>query len=370
MECSKCGETYDLICINLSPSDFEQLTDTQKNNWFCPSCICATRIHNTPRRSLESQTKSTLDGTFTRCVNMTRGTNQRQNPHLDDSSLHHESSNQDINKQFADLRQYIDSKLDTIKTEILAEITVRIKTIEDSIQHIQVQHNSHAERLNELDGRISSITSERIKDSVVIEDLSRDIPTFKEDIDHLKKENLSLKCKLSELENMQNTLNEVEQRARLHNLEILGIPEKNTENLLNIISKIGTALNVTVKSEDLEYVTRIQSRSKNPGLPKTVIVKFKSLQLRDNFLSAARKKRGLTSSDIQIAGEEKKKIFVNEHLTARNKALLKKLRAVCKDLGFQSVWTRNTKIYIRKHPKSPAIRIYNEDQVANLATKK
>ncbi|KAI5633225.1 hypothetical protein NE865_14035 [Phthorimaea operculella] len=353
----------------MAPKDFEQLTDTQKYNWSCPSCICATRIHTPNRSSMELQTKSTLDGTFTRCVNMTRGTNQRQTPILDDSSVHHDSSNPDLHKQFADLREYIDKKLDSMKTEILSEITVRIKTIEDSMQQIQAQNNSHAERLDELDGKITSITSDRNKDSVVINDLARDIPMLKEDIDQLKNENLALKSKLSDLENLQNTLNDVEQRARLHNLEIFGIPEKNTENLVNIVSKIGAALNVTVKSEDLEYVTRIQSRSKNAGLPKTVIVKFKSLILRDNFLSAARKKRGLTSSDIQIPGEAKN-VFINEHLTAKNKALLKKVRAVCKDLGFQSVWTRNAKIYIRKHPKVPAIRIYDEDQVTKLSLKK
>ncbi|KAL4703123.1 hypothetical protein ACJJTC_000182 [Scirpophaga incertulas] len=161
------------------------------------------------------------------------------------------------------------------------------------------------------------------------------------------------------------SVGEVEQRARLNNLEIFGVPERKSEDLLLITSQIASAVGVTITAQDVEFATRLPTRAKNSGLPKTVIIKFKTVQLRDSLLSAARKKRGLTTADINIPGDVRS-IYVNEHLTPRNKTLLKLTRAKCKELGFQNVWTRNTKIYVRKHVKSPAIRIFNFEQIDKL----
>ncbi|KAL4710052.1 hypothetical protein ACJJTC_011637 [Scirpophaga incertulas] len=133
----------------------------------------------------------------------------------------------------------------------------------------------------------------------------------------------------------------------------------------DISKRIASSVGVTITAQDVEFATRLPTRAKNSGLPKTVIIKFKTVQLRVSLLSAARKKRGLTTADINIPGDVRS-IYVNEHLTPRNKTLLKLTRAKCKELGFQNVWTRNTKIYVRKHVKSPAIRIFNFEQIDKL----
>ncbi|KAL4702364.1 hypothetical protein ACJJTC_004672 [Scirpophaga incertulas] len=226
-------------------------------------------------------------------------------------------------------------------------------------------HDNYTKKLDSLDLAISNFKDEQDDISKRVSYLSDDVLALKTKLTTIENENTNLKSKLSELEGLQQSVGEVEQRARLNNLEIFGVPERKSEDLLLITSQIASAVGVTITAQDVEFATRLPTRAKNSGLPKTVIVKFKTVQLRDSLLSAARKKRGLTTADINIPGDVRS-IYVNEHLTPRNKTLLKLTRAKCKELGFQNVWTRNTKIYVRKHVKSPAIRIFNFEQIDKL----
>ncbi|XP_026331334.1 uncharacterized protein K02A2.6-like [Hyposmocoma kahamanoa] len=41
MECSKCKQTYDLVCINIDKDHFKDLSHSYKENWLCPSCVCS-----------------------------------------------------------------------------------------------------------------------------------------------------------------------------------------------------------------------------------------------------------------------------------------------------------------------------------------
>lgn len=212
---------------------------------------------------------------------------------------------------------------------------------------------------------LSNMKTEHDSNCQTVARLSQEFSSLLTRVTTLENENTQLRSNLSDLEVLQQNINDVEQRGRLNNLEIFGIAERKNEALVPLICKIGSVLGVTVTGEDVDYTTRIPSRAKTNGLPKTIIVKFKSIQLRDSLLSAVRKRRGIVSTDIGIPGESKP-IYINEHLTSRNKALLKATRIKCKELGFQNVWTRNAKIYIRQHNKAPAIRIFKLDQMDNV----
>lgn len=267
----------------------------------------------------------------------------------------------DITSQLQDLKNYFDTKLETIKKEILEEMAIKINSFEALVQQIWQQHNAFNNRLNTIETSLENFRKEQDTYNSFPEKLLN-LQTTLAAIEH---ENISIKSKLSDLELLDQNVNDVEQRARLNNLEIFGLPKQKTENLVSITCKIATKLGVPLTGEDIDYSTRIPSRIKNNGLPKTVIIRFKSIQLRDSLLSAARKKRGLSSTDIEIPGESKP-IYINEHLTLKNKSLLKATRTKCRELGFQNVWTRNAKIYVRQHNKAPAVRILSLEQLESL----
>ena len=370
MECSKCQLTYDLLCIGMSVDVFTNLTETSKNEWLCPTCVSLlpkTGNSSTPVRSLV-----TLNNTYTRTtdyanINLKRGSEPHVYKHL------HTSPSSPPQPEFAlqiqDLRIFFDNKLEAIKKEILDEWSIKIHTFEESIlQIIHVHHHDFVQKIESLDLTINNMKTEQTNIGKIIDNLSGEISTLKTNMASIETENNLLKSKLSVLESLQQNLGDVEQRARLNNLEFFGIPERKSENLVSLVSQLAAALGVAVTGEDIDYATRLPTRVKNNGLPKTVIVKFKSIMLRDSLLSAARKKRGLTSADIQVPGDIKP-IYINEHLTIRNKALLKAVRVKCKELGFQNVWTRNAKIYIRRHHRAPAVRIFDLEQMANLGKK-
>lgn len=55
-----------------------------------------------------------------------------------------------------------------------------------------------------------------------------------------------------------------------------------TEALTPIMCKTAFVLGVKVTEDDIEYATRLPSRVKTKGLPRTVIVKFNWILLRDS----------------------------------------------------------------------------------------
>ncbi|KAI5637423.1 hypothetical protein NE865_09854 [Phthorimaea operculella] len=310
--CSQCLKAYHIKCLpgSGSPKDSKTSTDT----WKCPKCRAGAT-----------------------------GSQVQQPPA------------KDLTTQINDLKSHFNSKLDTIKSELLKEITNKITAVENSAK---TQHDALLEKINALETCLTQAKTSQKLQTKTIEDLQLKVSNMELEI-------TSLKSKVSDCDSVKQTLNDVEQRARLNNLEIFGVPERKTEDLFTIMLSVGQAVGVPMAKEDLEFVTRVPPRVKSPGLPKTIIAKFKSSQLKDTLLSAARKNRHLTSNDIGVPGESKH-IYVNEHLTSVNKALLKAARTKCKELGFSHIWTRNAKIYVRMHEKSNAFRIFNMDQVNKL----
>lgn len=370
MKCSKCTEKFDVACISMTREYFEGIKEDKKSVWLCPTCVCSQPKgdnSSTPVRSLDPvkcvKQSNSRDVAGDCNVNVTRGGRNVNKPK--NTALPSSNPQIDITNQLLDLRKYFDSKLDSIKKDILDEFTEKLNVFEQSVEHIKRQQDTFDTRMDSLVTTLSNMKTEHDSNCQAVARLSQEFSSLLTRVTTLENENTQLRSNISDLESLQQNINDVEQRGRLNNLEIFGIAERKTEALVPLICKIGSVLGVTVTGEDVDYATRIPSRVKTNGLPKAIIVKFKSIQLRDSLLSAVRKRRGLASTDIGIPGESKP-IYINEHLTARNKALLKATRIKCKELGFQNVWTRNAKIYVRQHNKAPAIRIFKIDQMDNV----
>lgn len=175
-------------------------------------------------------------------------------------------------------------------------------------------------------------------------------------------ENTSIKEQIVQL---QNELNFFQQKDRLQNLEIVGIPERSSENLNSYILNIAKIAGVVISLADIDYVSRVQARIKITGRPRVIIVKLKSRFMRDSIISGIRKNRGMTTKDLDIPGDIKK-IYVNEHLTPANKQLLKKTKEKANASKFQYVWVRDGKIYARKEDNAPVVFIRNEQDLSKI----
>nr|XP_049696601.1 uncharacterized protein LOC110382412 [Helicoverpa armigera] len=136
---------------------------------------------------------------------------------------------------------------------------------------------------------------------------------------------------------LEAKIDSMEQQARQCNIEVCNLPEKNKENLVTIIESIGNVVSFPVSHNDVISIHRVPHAHQQDNKPKNVIVKLKSRILRDNLLSAYRKKKSIKSDQLGISGAAVS-VYLNEHLTLSNKALFRKCREAANANGFKYVW--------------------------------
>lgn len=138
-------------------------------------------------------------------------------------------------------------------------------------------------------------------------------------LDELQEENISLRAKTDDLE----------QRSRLENLRIFGIPEKAGENTDNLVIDVATKLQVPITTASIGRSHRVGP--KKPGSTRAIIVKFVSFAERQKLFAAKKKLKG--------SG-----ITIKEDLTNIRQSILQK---ALKQFTNQSIWTQNGVIVIK-----------------------
>ncbi|XP_047033866.1 uncharacterized protein LOC124640233 [Helicoverpa zea] len=169
---------------------------------------------------------------------------------------------------------------------------------------------------------------------------------------------------------LEAKIDSMEQQARQCNIEVCNLPEKRNENLLTITESICSTINSPVSHNDIISVHRVPHARQQDTKPKNLIVKFRSRIIRDNVLSAYRNAKSIKSDQIGISGASVS-VYLNEHLTLKNKALFREAKILAKKSGFKYVWVRNATILVRErdNDKSFAIRSV-EDLNKIVASKK
>ncbi|XP_045454931.1 uncharacterized protein LOC123664432 [Melitaea cinxia] len=281
------------------------------------------------------------------------------------------------------------SKLDTLKIDF----DDKISQINDSINTIMKQDISKlSDTVMEMKTDINGIRDDYRKINKNIYDLQQKQVTLEKEVislkestqftsdeqDAIKNRIQTLSCTTKIVEEMrqeiielkkQNTelrtdINYKEQMERILNLEIVGLPEDKGENLINIIIAMGNHFGVVLEHNDIIQANRVTPKIKILGRPRVIIAKLRTRLLKDNLLSASRKRR-ITTTDINLKGEGRP-IYINEHLTVQNKQLLKKAKDTAKKREFLYTWTKNGRIFVRKGDTSPSILISTEEDLRRI----
>lgn len=173
---------------------------------------------------------------------------------------------------------------------------------------------------------------------------------------------------VSELKNtiskLEDQLGEKEQLLRYNNAEIKGVPMKQNENLFDILMKIGDHTSCPVNKNNINFVARIQSRGPDKNQFKPIIVSFLSRYMKENFVAAGKAAKTIMPSDIGLSGSGK--IYINDHLSIKNKLLLNKTKALASSNNFRFVWVKHSKIFVRKNETSPVVNIKTEIDLEKL----
>lgn len=168
-----------------------------------------------------------------------------------------------------------------------------------------------------------------------------------------------------QLTHLEAKLDVMEQQARQCNVEISNVPEKRGENLVTLLEDIAALVKETINKHDIVAIHRVPHATPVSQRPKNIIVKFSSRLIRDSLISAVRLQKGITSEQLNITGQSHK-IFINEHLTLRNKNLFRQAREAAKQHGFRFVWVKHGSILVRRNETSPVFSIRAESDLAKI----
>lgn len=188
----------------------------------------------------------------------------------------------------------------------------------------------------------------------------------------LVKENQILKQEMARLSNsitqIKMEVDEQEQYTRRECLELKGIPVTAEENTDEIVSKIGSLIDVEINEEDISVSHRLQSKARNnrESTQQTLIVKFVSRRTRDALYRARSKLKNFTVGDIGLGRQGNSKIYIQESLTQTKRDLFQKCLQFKKEKKFRYIWSNYGTIFMRKDDHSRSIKISSHKDLRKL----
>lgn len=178
------------------------------------------------------------------------------------------------------------------------------------------------------------------------------------DVSVLKEENISLK---GEVNLLRSQVVDLQQYSRINNVIITGIPVTPNEDMLSILGNVAEVLHVPFKKTDVSAAHRLAIR-KGETRPPSIVVQFVSRASKAEWIRAKKVKKTLSSTELR-GSLPKYEIFINEHLTHHTMASLERARALTKTGQLLYAWVRDCKVFVRKEPTGPAIRILNLNEL-------
>ncbi|KAJ2938955.1 hypothetical protein O0L34_g17767 [Tuta absoluta] len=197
----------------------------------------------------------------------------------------------------------------------------------------------------------AAATSSRID---VVETRIMQVEKSQEDVNDLK-------TRISELE---EDLQAKEQWLRANNVEIKGIPQNQNENLFDILNRLGEKIAYPVSKSLVNFITRVPTRDSSNQKAKPIIISFVNRYTKENFVAAGRQFKDLRAADIGMSGSER--IYINDHLTGRNKELLSKTKKLAKSKNFDFIWVSHGKILVRRNVNSHIIHVKSEKDLSKI----
>ena len=167
----------------------------------------------------------------------------------------------------------------------------------------------------------------------------KDITELKSSLEELKAQNITLKKKVKSLQHdvdekeniiieLEKAVAEHQQYTRRNNVEIAGIPDSTTQELLeDKVIQLAGSIDIKLQSSDIEACHRLK-KSKNPNMPQVTIVRFIN---RKHAELLHRNKKKLTKKSLTNIGLGKHKIYIINNLCPYYKVIMGKASQLYKE---------------------------------------
>jgi hypothetical protein len=233
--------------------------------------------------------------------------------------------------------------LEVLKTEVFNEL----KNFRNDFSEV-------TKSLQFLFDRVDASTS-------LMEGIKKDMKAIKRENEELRAKNASLSTTVTDL---QGRVRSLEQYTRRNNIEISGIPVTPEENVVTVVKEVGAVLGVKVDESQINAAHRVPSYRSDRA--PSLVVQFNTRLVRDNWLRKFKDNKGSTIANKVNASFPKTKFYVNEHLSPVNKLFLSKLKKKCREIGFEYVWCRQGKFFVRRTNGEKCRRIDTEADMESL----
>lgn len=304
VQCAVCSGYFHLSCVNLTESEINFLQSSGRV-WSCDRCE-SDRRKSRSDSDRATPTKSNLDELSTKDFDM-------------------------------------------------AELKLLIDNLEKRIMSGQKQL--------EVDlGKSLNLCHEKLDENgQTVKNLHDVIKKQNEVIETLRLENLAQQKKINEL---AVRLDDCEQYSRSNTLEIFGIPESPTENVLQTVIDVGRALDVNISEDMVDVCHRLKRQSNRPTAG--IVVRFVRRFDKERILERRKVKRNLTTRDLGLGMDNP--VYINQSLSLGRRVLFAKARAVRRDFNYKFLWIDRTgKIKMRKDENNSVHIISCEDDLAKLS---
>ena len=234
--------------------------------------------------------------------------------------------------------------------EMLVEIQTTVATILRENQELKQEILELKSALNANQRETNLTKAEKAND------------TLRNELNHTR---MKLKYHIEEMNNLEEKYDDLEQYSRKNSLEILGVPEGAYTSTDEVVIRIGEAINVDIKPEDIEISHKLKRKTTKP-----VIVKFVSHKVKSLLYITRTKLKNVKTSDVfpsyAFASREDQRIFINENLTNYRRELFWKANKMKKDNMITSTWTMDGKIFVKTSPSGAPVRIYCVEDLDDL----
>uniref|UniRef100_A0A1B6K2E9 Zinc finger PHD-type domain-containing protein n=1 Tax=Homalodisca liturata TaxID=320908 RepID=A0A1B6K2E9_9HEMI len=228
-------------------------------------------------------------------------------------------------------------------------------------QEMLDSRKSNSASFASLEKTMTSVRDSLEEVKLKLSTVEKDNLTLKEDCGLLKKENQRLAENVSQL---KTEIDELQQRSRLNNIEIRGVPVTKGEDIYAVVESIAKAIGVVFNRGGISIAHRLPAPRDRRFHP-SIVVQFISRSIRGEWLIAARKNR-IETTDL-APSLQRAPVFISEHLTAHNKSILGRAKAFVKFGKLAYAWSREGRIMVRKTADSPAERVSSFEDIERAA---
>lgn len=250
------------------------------------------------------------------------------------------------------------------------EFTVIQAEMRTMLANFETQQNN---KLANLQATIMEIKTQNSDIQSAMEIMFTKQNEIQKELEGLRKERSDHLSYIKVLENKVETMERYSCAAKIELRNISStLPSETKEDLINIASRVGTAIGVQVQKADIRDIYRGYAK---PNMTKPIMVEFSSVLVKENMMKQLKKfnlkkanKDKLNSSHIQLQGPAEP-IYISECATTKARKLYALARDFAKLNNITFCWISNGRVYLRQAEGKPCTRIDDDADIKKLSEK-